>query len=833
MRKNLAFAALAAAALAAACAKESAPVSEQENLVRMTFTASSAPVTKTSLADDMGIIWSTEDRIGVYASGKNSPEPFGVASVSREGRTAEFSGSAPISSGYVAVYPYDSAFKLSESGDAVSVTVPPVQNAVLGSFDPAANVSVAQTSGTDLLFRNAGALLKITVGNDGVKSIRIVGKGSSDVLSGAVSLDLGGDVPAVKSVETGSSSVELVGDFVKGGSYYAVVCPGTFSDGMTLTLTDAADATVELVNDASLEAARNTVVDFGTVDVPAERWLRSYVLNGKAEIEKFVSEKGDKKETVKNLTIKGTDVDDAALQSIVSRVGTVRGTLTLEGVGDGSEGSTMWINTENFIEKMSCEGGFTFKNIPVDMNANVFQKDQFRIIHGDLIFENCPKVHLAGGGWAPLKNIERIEGSLILRQVNGFNGETIGKLQHVGGDFILSNLGSFWHLGGKTADLTYVGGDIVVENCGGFGEDSKYRFYGLHNLTHIGGNVILNGISGYMSVNEYNPSNQTVGLCVLRDYATSGVLSPDATVYIKKGGKEVAFEDITSCDPNAHNSYVLNGHDAVVRFVNAAGDTKETVKNLTVTGSDVTRDDFSSLGRRVGAIEGTLTVDGIGSSSSDLNFDWMSSFSEIGGLTIKNSYVGNPNGMQNIKKIAGDLVLESCPQFPNDWDPFKYLEEIGGNLKVQNWERGFSVRFMPSLRTVGGDFTLYRVSGGFWDFKSENLREIGGDLNIIDCIAFENFYGFHKLTKLGGNVNAYKSEGYSKDSNGYKWLPENDWDMNGKTGLVTFNVLKKRGIFNGTVTAYVWRPASDGGVYWYDYKLYESKAEEIIASESN
>lgn len=819
--------AFAVAALSAACAKEESPAPESGGrLVERTFTAGTAALTKTSLDEHLDIIWNTEDKIGVYTAGTAAPQPFGVKSLGNGGKLAEFSGLTEETSEYIAVYPYNETFSLTESSTEVTLAFPSSQKVVAGSFDPEANLSVAKATGKNLLFRNVGALLKITVGNDGIKGIKVAGKGASDVLAGQVVVGIkGGAAPTVESVVSGSASVVLTGEFSKGQSYYLVVLPGKFESGLSLSLTNSDGVTIAFSNNASLEVLRNEVIDLGTVTVPADRWIQSYVLNGKAEVEAFVAGKGEEKETVKNLTITGSDVNDSVLQSIVARVGTINGTLTLDGVGVEGE----WINTENFIDNMNCNGSFVFRNIEADVNANVFQKEKFKTIHGDLIFENCPKAHIGNGGWKPFCNIEKIEGNLKLNNVSGLNGETIASLQYVGGDFCLSNIGSFWHLGGKTADLTYIGGDLVIENCGGFGEDSKYRFYGLHALTHIGGNVILNGISGYMTTNETDLANQKASLCVLRDYAESGVISPDAVVYIKKGGKELPFDSLTSCNPDSHRSYVLEGHDAVARFVENRVELKETVKDLTISGSDVTAADFTSIGNRVGAIEGRLSIDGIGSESSMLNFDWMSGFSELGGLSIKNCYVGNPNGMQNIKKISGDLVLENCPKFPNDWDPFMHLVEIGGSLRVSDWTTGFSSRFLPELKTVGGDFTLYRVASSCWDFKTENLREIGGDLNIIDCTFWENFYGFHQLTKLGGNVSIYKSEGYAQDGDGGdKWLPGTDWDLSSKkVGLVLFAVLKKEGVFRGMFTSYLWRPS---GTWKYSLDEYSNKADEIIAS---
>ena len=831
MKRNIIFVLAALPLLSVACVKEEPQSPEMTGLVEKTFTAGSQAPTKTAIDGGLNIIWNAEDKIAVYAAGATTPQAFGIKSLGNGGKTAEFSGMTEEASEYLSIYPYNEDFSVSESLKEAVVTIPTVQTAVEGSFDPKANVSLSKTTGTNLFFRNVASLLKLTVGNDGIKSIVITAKDASDVLSGQASIDFSGDIPTVKSVTAGSASVELTGDFLKGKSYFFVLYPGKFNSGLSLKMTNSEGLSVTLTNPAALESSRNEMIDLGTITVPAEKWIQSYVLNGKAEVEAFVAGKGDKKETVNNLTITGTDVDDDVLRSIIERVGTVNGILTLDGIGTDGK----WINTENFIENMDCKGSFVFKNIAVDINANVFQKDKFKIIHGDLVFENCPKAHIGNGGWMPFKNIEKIEGSLRLKNVSGLNGETIANLQYVGGDFHLSSIEAFWHLGGKTADLTYIGGDLVIENCGGFGEDGKYRFYGLHSLTHIGGNVILNGISPYMTTNETDLANKKASLCILRDYAESGVINSDATVYIKRGNTELPFDSLTSCNPNAHRSYVLEGHDAVSRFIENSGETKETVKNLTITGSDVTKEDFSGIGKRVKAIEGTLSIDGIGSDASKLNFDWMSGFTEIGGLSIKNCYVGNPNGMQNIKKITGDLVLESCPKFPNDWDPFKYLEEIGGSLRVADWTTGFSSRFLPNLRFVGADFSLCRISPNCWDFKSEKLREIGGDLNITDCVYWENFYGFHQLSKLGGDVNVYKSEGYAQDSDGNdKWLPGTDWDLNGKrVGLVLFTVLNKKGIFTGKFSSYLWRASDKGGTFRYDvlkWEDYLKKADEIIAS---
>ena len=82
----------------------------------------------------------------------------------------------------MAVYPYASG---SYAGDldemtVTSVSVPSVQTAVAGSYDPNAAVAVAYTTDKTLRFKNAVALLKFTMGSPDVKNVTISGE-MSDV----------------------------------------------------------------------------------------------------------------------------------------------------------------------------------------------------------------------------------------------------------------------------------------------------------------------------------------------------------------------------------------------------------------------------------------------------------------------------------------------------------------------------------------------------------------------------------------------------------------------------------------------------------------------------
>ncbi len=109
----------------------------------------------------------------------------------------------------LAVYPYGSG---NYAGDFEKMTVsgvaiPSSQTAVVGSYDPEAAVAVAYTSDNTLRFKNATALLKFTMGSDGVKNVTVWGDMSET--------EIDGEIP----------------DFYQEGNVYLTVDPSWKSDG--------------------------------------------------------------------------------------------------------------------------------------------------------------------------------------------------------------------------------------------------------------------------------------------------------------------------------------------------------------------------------------------------------------------------------------------------------------------------------------------------------------------------------------------------------------------------------------------------------------------------
>ena len=133
--------------------------------------------TKTVLDGNISM-WKGKESIQVV--GKNGTYKFS-ASVSGKAQKAIFSfddDGKYDEKEVMAVYPYGSG---NYSGDfenkrVSNVLIPSVQNAVAGSYDPDAAVAIAYTTNSSLKFKNATALLKFTMGSNGIKNVTVWGE---------------------------------------------------------------------------------------------------------------------------------------------------------------------------------------------------------------------------------------------------------------------------------------------------------------------------------------------------------------------------------------------------------------------------------------------------------------------------------------------------------------------------------------------------------------------------------------------------------------------------------------------------------------------------------
>lgn len=232
-----------AAMVAVSCAKEITPEAGQTpetnlNLVEITLTATgeSDEETKAVFSGYPKIAWEGNEEISLLGTNTGNQK----LTTTTKGHQATFTGYADITDEvYYAVYPYDSNVSLTADGKLSNVTVPAVQTATAGSFDPKAYIAVAKSTDKEsLYFKAVGAFIKFQLEDaENVKSVTMVSNaGSNMACSATVEMKEDGSVshgsPYVDG--TASSSVQMVGDFVSGKAYFMVVRPQPYTGGITM-----------------------------------------------------------------------------------------------------------------------------------------------------------------------------------------------------------------------------------------------------------------------------------------------------------------------------------------------------------------------------------------------------------------------------------------------------------------------------------------------------------------------------------------------------------------------------------------------------------------------
>ena len=279
MMKKYIFSHLLVFAAFVSCTQEAIPVSEQtspdtapaQGVVSMTFTAltdSAIEAPKTSLSGT-AVLWSNSDHITVFA-GENdaSGATFDVSGTARGGLEATFTGSSETADAYYAVSPSQDA---SITDGVVTASLQTNQNAVAGSFGPTANLSVAVSDDNSTFqFRNVGAIVAITVGNDDVTGIKLETVSGAS-LSGSATIN-----PATGELigKSGEAYVNLSGSFAKNSTYYFVVLPGDYSAGFKLTFTR--DGSYASFTTSGYDMVRNGNYHIGTWT--ASNWKNDFSL---------------------------------------------------------------------------------------------------------------------------------------------------------------------------------------------------------------------------------------------------------------------------------------------------------------------------------------------------------------------------------------------------------------------------------------------------------------------------------------------------------------------------------------------------------------------------
>ena len=276
--------------LAAACSKDdlvpeaTQPTDGADGLVEMTFTATAAPATRTTLGEkgadeEYPVLWTSGDEIVVmpaYGRFEKSELEEMKFTTSIEGGTAAratFTGrTQPSENGYIAFYP---AGKLVEYFGQdfnynIDFTLPTEQQAIAGNFESgiAPAYAKADQEGGDLEFKPMCGLVKFSLAGDVGKIESVRFEAGGQILSGTYSCNLWFSTSYITGSESSERHVTLTGPFEAGEDYYMVVAPCSLSGGFSFTFTR---------NDDSIHVKSGKIEDgyiysgdmgnFGTIDL--------------------------------------------------------------------------------------------------------------------------------------------------------------------------------------------------------------------------------------------------------------------------------------------------------------------------------------------------------------------------------------------------------------------------------------------------------------------------------------------------------------------------------------------------------------------------------------
>ena len=198
------------------------------------------------------IHWTPGDAINIFYGNRSHARFEASEELTVAAPTAEFvgylqvatgtseNGDEPTTQDFWAVYPYDE--NNSCDGSSVTLTIPSIQPGVAGTFANHLNPTVAVSPNLGLAFYNVGSWFVFTLTQEGVVSATLEGA-DGETLVGKVKVSMdNSNHPRIDQVTEGKKLVTMTpeGDSFQTGQFYCmVILPGTYNNGLILTLTKA------------------------------------------------------------------------------------------------------------------------------------------------------------------------------------------------------------------------------------------------------------------------------------------------------------------------------------------------------------------------------------------------------------------------------------------------------------------------------------------------------------------------------------------------------------------------------------------------------------------
>ena len=282
-----------------------------EQLVEMSFTStglekpsteetasqSNQIKTRTVLGSDGATVtWQANDKIGIGFKGyqpKNYPFTTPTA-----GSDVRFWGQAHNQPNpYFMMYPYQQDAKISANNNTQAIyeyNFPKEQNAIAGTFDPKANVSVGiiPQRGKPFIAYNVGGLLRFTIkGTSNVKQVKLLSIGQENLagnLKSTITFANDGKISAAKNeFTTASPVVNLIaesGSLEENKAYYIALPEQKLSQGLTLVfiMQDGKAILKKVKQEINIQRAK--VYDLGEMTLDASK-AKAFILKNQGLIE--------------------------------------------------------------------------------------------------------------------------------------------------------------------------------------------------------------------------------------------------------------------------------------------------------------------------------------------------------------------------------------------------------------------------------------------------------------------------------------------------------------------------------------------------------------------
>ena len=283
-----------------------------EQLVEMSFTStglekpsteetasqSNQIKTRTVLGSDGSTVtWQANDKIGIGFKGdqpKNYPFTTPTA-----GSDVRFWGQAPNVNNvsYFMMYPYQQDAKISANSNTQAIyqyNFPKDQNAIAGTFDPKANVSVGiiPQRGKPFIAYNVGGLLRFIIkGTSNVKQVKLLSIGQENLagnLKSTITFANDGKISAAKNEFTAASPVVNLkaesGNLEENKAYYIALPEQKLSQGLTLVfiMQDGKAILKKVKQEINIQRAK--VYDLGEMALDASK-AKAFILKNQGLIE--------------------------------------------------------------------------------------------------------------------------------------------------------------------------------------------------------------------------------------------------------------------------------------------------------------------------------------------------------------------------------------------------------------------------------------------------------------------------------------------------------------------------------------------------------------------